>query len=356
MSLATRARTAVGRLEVLHNIYAPAGRKALLAAGLVSGMHVADFRMRHRQHDAERLASMVGPSGSAIGVDLHGEQLQQARELSAQEGLMNVAYFEADACNTGLGHNSFDPRVLPLPAAPLTRSDPGGIREMKAVLKPGRNILVVEDGDLASGRKALPSSRFGRTSASCSRGLGRLRGVDYSIENRLCKMVADGPASSASACMCIKPAETRRRQRTVARMEHPRDRASLDRGQSHPAGRAFGRRSPQIGGVRRPIPTWLAIAPRIVAGVGAENRRLDLALTNDSRAGTYLALTSAPSVRSLAPVLRGWHAPPLRVAVIPALAVGSARKDTPGQRPASWLHPRDQLGGDIPHQKRDQSS
>ena len=41
-ALATGA-DAVGRLEVLHKVYSPEGREALLRAGLTEGMQVADF-------------------------------------------------------------------------------------------------------------------------------------------------------------------------------------------------------------------------------------------------------------------------------------------------------------------------
>jgi hypothetical protein len=59
---------------------------------------------------------------------------------------------------------------------------------MRAVLKPG-GILVVEDGDLASAASVPPTALdafadlFGR--------LGPIRGVDYSIANRLCRLVAE---------------------------------------------------------------------------------------------------------------------------------------------------------------------
>src|SRR5258705_9177352 len=68
-ALATGA-DAVGRLNVLHRIYSPAGREALLEAGLTEGIRVADFGCGSGTMSG-MLASLVGPSGSGTGIDLH---------------------------------------------------------------------------------------------------------------------------------------------------------------------------------------------------------------------------------------------------------------------------------------------
>jgi SAM-dependent methyltransferase len=182
-ALAT-GQAAVRRLQVLHNIYAPAGRRALVKAGLAAGMKVADFGCGVGVA-SRMLAGMVGPSGSVTGIDINGQQLEQARELC--KGLANTSFVEASACETGLRRNSFDVAYcrflllhLPDPAACL--------REMRAVLKPG-GILVVEDGDLRSAKSVPPTALdafadlFGR--------LGPLLGVNYSLANNLYHLVQD---------------------------------------------------------------------------------------------------------------------------------------------------------------------
>ena len=83
--LATGA-SAVGRLNVLHKIYSPAGRQALIGAGLKKGMRVADFGCGPGTM-SRMLAAMVGPGGRVTGVDLHSAQIEQARMMSADEDL-----------------------------------------------------------------------------------------------------------------------------------------------------------------------------------------------------------------------------------------------------------------------------
>src|SRR5215471_11809045 len=77
--LATGAN-AVGRLSVLHRIYSPVWWEVLLRVGLTRGMRVADFGCGPGTM-SRLLASMVGPAGKVTGIDLHAEQLEQARAL-----------------------------------------------------------------------------------------------------------------------------------------------------------------------------------------------------------------------------------------------------------------------------------
>jgi len=182
---------AVGRLNVLHGIYSPMGRQALLEAGLIEGMRVADFGCGTGTM-TRMLASMVGPSGSVTGVDVHAPQLDQAAELCAMEDLTNTNFHNADACNTGLPGNFFDLAYCRFLLLHLPNPE-ACVREMWRVLKPG-GIVVIEDGDLASAGSVPPTALdafadlFGR--------MGPIRGVDYSISNRLGHLVANAGFSS----------------------------------------------------------------------------------------------------------------------------------------------------------------
>jgi SAM-dependent methyltransferase len=183
--LATGA-DAVGRLNVLHRIYSPAGREALLEAGLTEGMRIADFGCGPGTM-TRMLASLAGPSGSVTGIDLHAAQLEQARQLCAGEGLANTTFVAVDACRTGLPQDRFD--LVYCRFLLLHLLDPAScLREMARVLKPG-GILLVEDGDLASAC-SIPATALDAFADLFSR-MGPIRGVDYSVANRLCHLIAD---------------------------------------------------------------------------------------------------------------------------------------------------------------------
>jgi len=184
---------AVGRLNVLHRIYSRAGRETLLEAGLKDGMRVADFGCGPGVM-TRMLASEVGSSGSVTGIDLHEAQLEQARQLCAMDGLANTEFVAADACVTGLPRNRFD--LVYCRFLLLHLVDPAScLQEMWRVLKPG-GILVVEDGDLASAGSVPPTAldAFGELFSR----LGPIRGVDYSLANRLWHLVAEAGFSDIS--------------------------------------------------------------------------------------------------------------------------------------------------------------
>jgi SAM-dependent methyltransferase len=175
---------AVRRLHVLHDIYAPAGRRVLNEAGVRKGMKAVDFGCGVGVV-TRMLAEMVGPGGSVTGVDVNGEQLSEAAAWCESHGLRNTSFVKADACQTGLPRGSYD--LVYCRFLLLHLQDPMGcLREMREVLRPG-GIIVVEDGDLASATSVPPSSTDAFADLFCR--FGPTRGLDYSLAKDLYHMV-----------------------------------------------------------------------------------------------------------------------------------------------------------------------
>ncbi|HUK91915.1 MAG TPA: methyltransferase domain-containing protein [Blastocatellia bacterium] len=175
---------AVGRLLMLDDIYAQAGKRGLLKAGLRPGMRVADFGCGVGAM-TRNLAEMVGPNGRATGIDFHEPQLVQAGNLCSGCGLSNVSFCKADACDTRLPDNLYD--LVYCRFLLIHVPDPEAcIREMKRVLKPG-GIIFVEDSDLSSAGSS-PASGLDRFGELFER-LGPKKGVDYRVGRDLFHLV-----------------------------------------------------------------------------------------------------------------------------------------------------------------------
>jgi ubiquinone/menaquinone biosynthesis C-methylase UbiE len=177
---------AVRRLHLLHKIYAPAGRRVLLEAGLKEGMRVADFGCGVGMV-SRMLAEIVGPAGEVVGIDVNKAQLEEAANWCAESGLRNCSFVAASAESTGLPRNSFD--LVYCRFLLLHLPDPMScLREMRDILKPG-GILVVEDGDLRSAGSIPPSAQD--EFANLFSRFEPLRGLNYSISNDLYHLVRE---------------------------------------------------------------------------------------------------------------------------------------------------------------------
>ncbi len=90
--LATGHR-AVHRLMILEEVYGAGTREVLQHCGLRRGMRVGDIGCGAGVV-TRRLAALVGPEGSAMGIDASADQLQQARLLAKAHGQKNVIFFK----------------------------------------------------------------------------------------------------------------------------------------------------------------------------------------------------------------------------------------------------------------------
>jgi SAM-dependent methyltransferase len=180
-ALAT-GEAATYRLRVLHALYAPGSRRALLDAGLRSRMRVADLGCGVGMVTS-MLAELVGPEGHVVGIDASAAQLAQARE-HLPPGRTNIRFVEASATDTGLPPASFDLVYCRFLLIHLPEPE-RALREMRALLKPG-GILVCEESDLTSAGSEPPSALD--AFADLWVRLGPARGVDYRLGRRLFQM------------------------------------------------------------------------------------------------------------------------------------------------------------------------
>ncbi len=135
---------AVSRLDLLERIFGPATRHLLSAAGLCSGMRVAEIGCGIGL-TARWMSTQVGPGVSVTAVDSSPEQLQIAEKNAADAGATNLSFREGNAYETGLPRDSFDLVYSRFLLCHLT--DPAkALAEMSSLLKPG-GILVCEDHD-----------------------------------------------------------------------------------------------------------------------------------------------------------------------------------------------------------------
>jgi SAM-dependent methyltransferase len=184
-SLAT-GTAATSRLEILHQVYGPGTRDLLKRAGIAPGMQVADVGCGVGTVTID-LATLVGPEGRVVGVDLSPDQLAQARDRLAAAHRDQVSLVVASADETKLSDASFDLVYCRFLLLHLVEPREA-LREMHRLLRPG-GILVCEDGDLTSAGSEPPSALglfaelFGR--------LGPTRGVDYTLGRRLYHLVRD---------------------------------------------------------------------------------------------------------------------------------------------------------------------
>jgi ubiquinone/menaquinone biosynthesis C-methylase UbiE len=94
-----RSSAEAERIQLQARVLAPHSAHLLRLAGITPGMRVLDIGCGAGDVSM-LLADLVGPGGAVIGVDMDPAMLELARARTAEAGLRNVSYVEADL--TGL--------------------------------------------------------------------------------------------------------------------------------------------------------------------------------------------------------------------------------------------------------------
>jgi SAM-dependent methyltransferase len=131
------------RLRVLGRVMRPTTLHLLERAGVGAGMRCLDVGCGGGDVTFD-LASLVGLTGLAVGVDIDATKVELARADAEQVAVTNVEFRVADVTE-GLGEDEYDVVYARFVLTHL-RDPEAAVAEMKRVLRPGGR-LVVEDID-----------------------------------------------------------------------------------------------------------------------------------------------------------------------------------------------------------------
>jgi ubiquinone/menaquinone biosynthesis C-methylase UbiE len=172
---------AASRLELLERIFGPSTRHLLSAAGLCSGMRVAEIGCGVGL-TAQWVSTQVSPGGFVTGVDSSSEQLHVGQKLAEEAHATNLSFREGNAYETGLPRDSFDLVYSRFLLCHL--ADPAkALTEMSSLLKRG-GILVCEDHD-DGGIFTEPATHAYKRLVEISEAVNRSHGLDAYIGLKL---------------------------------------------------------------------------------------------------------------------------------------------------------------------------
>ena len=131
------------RLRVLGRVMRPTTLPLLERAGVTAGMRCLDVGCGGGDVTFD-LASLVGLTGSAVGIDVDATKIELARADAEQVGVTNVEFHVGDLTD-GLGEQEYDAIYVRFVLTHL-RDPEGGVEMMLRALRPGGR-LIVEDID-----------------------------------------------------------------------------------------------------------------------------------------------------------------------------------------------------------------
>ncbi|MGC4110837.1 MAG: methyltransferase domain-containing protein [Nocardioides sp.] len=146
------------RLRVLGRVMRPSTLPLLERAGVAAGMRCLDVGCGGGDVTLD-LASLVGLTGRAVGIDVDQTKVRLARAEAEQVAVTNVEFRVGDLTE-GLGEEEYDVVYARFVLTHL--ADPAGaITEMHRVLRPGGRV-VLEDIDFGGCFCEPPSADFER--------------------------------------------------------------------------------------------------------------------------------------------------------------------------------------------------
>ncbi|MFC7469651.1 class I SAM-dependent methyltransferase [Actinomadura keratinilytica] len=168
------------------------------AARLAATGHVLDIGCGAGR--TTRLAALRVPRGSALGLDLSGPMLAQARARAAREGVPNVSFVQGNAQTHPFEPGSFD-AVISRYGAMFFADPVAAFTHLHAAVRPGGRLALISPADprrngwvtaMASLRGILPLGDFGRAGTP---GMFSLADPDHT--RRLLTSAAGPPSASS---------------------------------------------------------------------------------------------------------------------------------------------------------------
>ncbi len=174
------------RLRVLGRVMRPTTLPLLERAGVSAGLRCLDVGCGGGDVTFE-LASLVGPTGRVVGLDLDPSKIEIARADAAQLALTNVEFRVGDLTD-GLGDQEYDVVYARFVLTHLPDPE-AGVATMKRALRPGGR-LVVEDIDYRGSFCEPESAMFERYEEIYEKS-ARANGGDPWIALRVPAMLVD---------------------------------------------------------------------------------------------------------------------------------------------------------------------
>jgi ubiquinone/menaquinone biosynthesis C-methylase UbiE len=174
------------RLRVLGRVMRPTTLPLLERAGVTAGMRCLDVGCGGGDVTFD-LASLVGPTGLAVGLDVDDAKIALARADAEQVAVSNVE-FRAGDLTDGLGADEYDIVYARFVLTHL-RDPVGAVAAMRRALRPGGR-LVVEDIDFRGSFCEPENAAFQRYNQIYEES-ARRNGGDPWIALRVPRMVVD---------------------------------------------------------------------------------------------------------------------------------------------------------------------